>query len=413
MKDKKLLKRILIGMSAIGPGLFLIGYNIGTGSVTTMAKVGAEHGMTLTWALVLSCIFTYVLMVAYGKTTLVTGKTALSTIKTNFKYGNVLAIYILVALIIGEILALMGIFGIVSDLIQEGSKILFGGSGPSTMLITFILVVGLYIFLWNGKYQIFEKFLIVLVILMGISFIVVFFMVKPSLSSIVSGLVPSIPKSSGSFRLIAAIAGTTCSAAVFIMRSTVVAEKGWTIKNLKQEKRDSAVSASMMLFLSLVIMAVSAGTLHVMGMKLNDTVEMISLFEPIGGKIAALILIFGIVGAGISSIFPIILIAPWLIADYTGKKRDIRSPMFRILGLIGILFGFGMQFLDARPPILMVFSQAFQALILPAVAIPIFFLINKKTLMNNHIAGTKMNVGLVLVIVFSIVTSYFAVADFF
>ncbi|MCK5104260.1 MAG: divalent metal cation transporter, partial [Cyclobacteriaceae bacterium] len=97
MKDKKLLKKILIGMSAIGPGLFLIGYNIGTGSVTTMAKVGAEHGMTLTWALVLSCIFTYVLMVAYGQTTLVTGKTALSTIKTNFKYGNVLAIYILIA----------------------------------------------------------------------------------------------------------------------------------------------------------------------------------------------------------------------------------------------------------------------------------------------------------------------------
>ena len=413
MKDKKLFKKIAIGLSAIGPGLFLIGYNIGTGSVTTMAKVGAEHGMTLTWALVLSCIFTYVLMVAYGKTTLVTGKTALSTIKTNFKYGNVLAIYILIALIIGEILALMGIFGIVSDLIQEGSKILFGGSGFSTMSITFVLVVSLYLLLWYGKYQIFEKFLIVLVILMGVSFIVVFFMVKPSLSSIASGLVPSIPESSGSLRLIAAIAGTTCSAAIFIVRSTVVAEKGWTIKNLKLEKRDSAVSASMMLFLSLIIMAVSAGTLHVMGLKLNDTVEMISLFEPIGGKIAAFILILGIVGAGISSIFPIILIAPWLIADYMGKKRDIRSPMFRILGFIGILFGFGMQFLDTRPPLLMVFSQAFQALILPAVAIPIFFLINKKVLMNEYTAGTKMNIGLVLVIIFSLVTSYFAVADFF
>ncbi len=413
MKDKKLFKKIAIGLSAIGPGLFLIGYNIGTGSVTTMAKVGAEHGMTLTWALVLSCIFTYVLMVAYGKTTLVTGKTALSTIKTNFKYGNVLAIYILIALIIGEILALMGIFGIVSDLIQEGSRILFGGSGFSTMSITFVLVVSLYLLLWYGKYQIFEKFLIALVILMGVSFIVVFFMVKPSFSSIISGLVPSIPESSGSLRLIAAIAGTTCSAAVFIMRSTVVAEKGWTIKNLKLEKRDAAVSASMMFFLSLVIMAVSAGTLHVMGLKLNDTVEMISLFEPIGGKIAAFILILGIVGAGISSIFPIILIAPWLIADYMGKKRDIRSPMFRILGFIGILFGFGMQFLETRPPLLMVFSQAFQALILPAVAIPIFFLINRKVLMNEYVAGTKMNVGLVLVIIFSLVTSYFAVADFF
>ena len=53
-----------------------------------MAKVGAEHGMTLTWALVLSCIFTYVLMVAYGKTTLVSGQTALSTIKSNLIFGN-------------------------------------------------------------------------------------------------------------------------------------------------------------------------------------------------------------------------------------------------------------------------------------------------------------------------------------
>ncbi|MCD4769533.1 MAG: divalent metal cation transporter [Bacteroidales bacterium] len=412
MKDKKLFKRILIGLTAIGPGLFLIGYNIGTGSITTMAKVGAEHGMALTWALVLSCIFTYILMVAYGQTTLVSGKTALSTIKSNLIYGKILAIYILIALVIGELLALMGIFGIVTDLIQEASRLLFG-SGFNTLVITAVLVVSLYALLWIGKYQVFEKFLIILVILMGVSFIVVFFMVKPSFSSITGGLVPSIPKSSGALRLIAAITGTTCSAAVFIMRSTVVAEKGWTIKNLKLEKRDSAVSASMMLFLSLVIMAVSAGTLHVMGMKMNNTVEMISLFEPLGGKIAAIILILGIVGAGISSIFPIILIAPWLISDYTGKERNIRSPMYRTLGLIGVLFGFGMQFINTTPPLLMVFSQAFQALILPAVAIPIFILMNRKSLMKEYVAGTLMNIGLIVIILYSLLTSYFAVADFF
>ncbi len=413
MGKKKLHKRILIGLTAIGPGLFLIGYNIGTGSITTMAKVGAEHGMTLTWVLVLSCIFTYILMVAYGKTTLVSGKTALFTIKTNIKYGEVLAIYILVALVVGEILALMGIFGIVTDLIREASRLLFGGSGFNTLTITAVLVVSLYALLWIGKYQVFEKFLIILVILMGLSFIIVFVMVKPSFSSIAGGLVPSIPKTDGTLRLIAAITGTTCSAAVFIMRSTVVAEKGWTIKNLKLEKRDSAVSASMMLFLSLVIMAVSAGTLHVMGMKLNNTVEMISLFEPLGGKIAAFILILGIVGAGISSIFPIILIAPWLISDYTGKPRNIRSPMYRILGLIGVLFGFGMQFINTTPPLLMVFSQAFQALILPAVAIPILILINRKSLMKEYVAGKMMNIGLIAVILYSLLTSYFAVADFF
>jgi len=401
-----------LGLTAIGPGLFLIGYNIGTGSVTTMAKVGAEHGMMLTWALVLSCIFTYILMVAYGKTTLVTGKTALYNIKTNFKYGKILAIYILIALVVGELLALMGIFGIVADLIQEASRIIWGDNGFSTLKITFILVVILYALLWKGHYKSFEKVLIFFVILMALSFIAVFFMVKPGISSIISGLVPNIPKSPGSFRLIAAIAGTTCSAAVFIMRSTVVAEKGWTVENLKTEKRDSAVSASMMFFLSLVIMAVSAGTLHVMGLKLNTTVEMISLFEPIGGKAAAFILILGIVGAGISTIFPIILIAPWLISDFTGKERNIQSPMYRILGLIGILFGFGMQIINTTPPLLMVFAQAFQALILPAVAIPAFILINRKSLMNKYIAGTKMNISLIAVVLFSLMTAYFAIIDF-
>jgi Mn2+/Fe2+ NRAMP family transporter len=61
----------------------------------------------------------------------------------------------------------------------------------------------------------------------------------------------------------------------------------------------------------------------------------------------------------------------------------------------------------------MVFSQAFQALILPAVAIPIFFLINRRSLMKDHVAGTMMNISLIIIIFYSLLTSYFAIADFF
>jgi len=82
------------------------------------------------------------------------------------------------------------------------------------------------------------------------------------------------------------------------------------------------------------------------------------------------------------------------------------------LAFVGILFGFGMQFLDARPPMIMVFSQAFQAFILPAVAIPVFLLINNKTVMKTHVAGLKENIGLIAVILFSLLTAYFAVAEF-
>ncbi len=405
-------KKILLGLSAIGPGLFLIGYNIGTGSVTTMAKTGAEHGMTLFWALVLSCIFTYVLMVSYGKVTLVTGYTALYNFKKQFKYGWLLSLYIILALIIGELLALTGIMGIVSDLIQEGVRLAFDGWEIDTVWIISFFAVGLYFLVMYGRYEIFEKVLTALVVVMGLSFLMVFFMVKPSLASLTQGLVPKIPDTPGALGLIAAITGTTCSAAVFIMRSSVVAEKGWKIKDLKKEKKDAFVSASMMLFLSGIIMAVAAGTLHVMGLKLENTIDMIHLFEPIGGKVAAYILIIGIAGAGLSSVFPILLIAPWLVSDYRGTPRDIRSKESRILIIVALLFAFGSVFLEERPPALMVFSQAFQACILPAVAIPIFILINKKELMNDYKSQNKWNIGLIAVILFSLVTSYFAISEF-
>lgn len=409
----KTYKKIAVALAAVGPGLFLIGYNIGTGSVTTMAKTGAEHGMELFWALVLSCIFTFILMVAYGKVTLVTGKTALFNIKHEFRYGWVLALYILLALVIGEFLALMGLMGIVADLVQEGLRLLFNDAVVHRGWIILFFAILSCILVWFGKYKTFEKVLTFFVILMGLSFILVFFMLRPDFSAMAKGLVPGIPDTPGAFGLVAAIAGTTCSAAVFIMRSTVVAEKGWTIKNLKDEKRDAFVSASMMLILSGVIMAVAAGTLHVMGLKLENTVEMVQLFEPIGGNVAAFILILGIVGAGLSSMFPILLIAPWLIADYSGKPRNIYSPQSRLLVVVALSFTFGTVFLEQRPPALMVFSMAFQACILPAVAIPIFLLMNRQELMGRNKAKFIENAGVVAVILFSFLTTWFAMTELF
>jgi Mn2+/Fe2+ NRAMP family transporter len=296
-----MFKKVFIALSAVGPGLFLIGYNIGTGSITTMGMAGAQYGMTLLWALILSGVFTYILMVAFGHLTLVTGKTALRSFKDDIPgIGKFLAIYIMIALILGELLSLMGIMGIVSELIQEGIRLV--SADQSLILDTgwIILVISILIFvtLWNGKYKLFEKILTTFVILMVFCFVAVLFMVIPSFSAIIEGMVPGIPDTQGANRLVAAMAGTTCSAAVFIIRSTVVSEKGWTIEHLKHEKKDAFVSVFVMIFLSAVVMAVGAGTLHVLGLTMETTLEMIRLLEPIGGETAAFLLIVGIAGAG-------------------------------------------------------------------------------------------------------------------
>lgn len=69
---KNIIKKIALFWATIAPGIFLVGYNIGTGSITTMASAGASYGMTLTWALALSCLFTYVLIIAFSRYTIIT-----------------------------------------------------------------------------------------------------------------------------------------------------------------------------------------------------------------------------------------------------------------------------------------------------------------------------------------------------
>ena len=413
-RKMNMLQRIKFGLLAIGPGLFLIGYNIGTGSIVTMSKAGATYGMALLWLLLLSCIFSYVLMVAYGQVTIVSKRTALNNIKIEFptfKVGKIVAIYIMVSLIIGELLALIGISGVVVELIQEGFRLAGSGMEVNRTVLGVVLMTSMAVLFWFGNYKIFEKVLIIFVSVMVITFMIVLIMIKPDVNSILSGLIPTIPGQEGTLMVMAAMAGTTISAAVFIVRSTVVAEKGWNIEHLKREKLDAGVSSFTMFLLSAIIMAVAAGTLFLIGSKVDSTLDLVHLFEPIGGKAATLLLILGVCSAGLSTMFPIILIAPWLICDYTGKPRDTKSPLFRIAGLAGFMVALAFLFIEQAPPMIILFSQAFQAMLLPAVVLPILILINRKSFMKGHIAGGWTNAGLALTLIFSLVTAVFAVWD--
>ena len=108
------------GLALFLPGIFLLGFNLGTGSVTAMAKAGADYGMTLLWALVASCLCTFFMINLYGRYTLVTGETALQAFKKHIHPA--VGIYFIVALGLGVAGSVMGVMGIVSDICYEWSK---------------------------------------------------------------------------------------------------------------------------------------------------------------------------------------------------------------------------------------------------------------------------------------------------
>ena len=200
-EKKSLLKKIIAIILGFGPGIFAIGYTIGTGSVTSMIVAGSKFNMQLLWVLLLSCLFSGILMFAYGNYALITGETALYGFKKHLKYGKFLAILIIIGITFGQWNSLMGILGISSNIIFEILALNFEGLSSfkyETVLITaIIIIVTFYLLMLVGKYTFFEKILIIFVTLMGFSFLISLFFVQPLSIDVVKGLLPTIPEVPG------------------------------------------------------------------------------------------------------------------------------------------------------------------------------------------------------------------------
>jgi len=417
---KSFLKKFLALVLAFGPGIFAIGYTIGTGSVTSMIVAGSTYGMQLLWVLVLSCVFSGLLIFAYGNFALVTGQTALYAFKKHLKWGKLIAILIILGISFGQWNSLMGILGISANIIYEIFLIYFpdleGFKYESVLTIAVIVIAVFYRFLLVGKYAFFEKILVIFVTIMGLSFIISLFMVYPLPIEVAKGLMPTIPKVEGGQMMVAAFVGTTMAAATFLSRPLFVKGKGWTIKNLKQQKKDAIIAASLVFLISAAVMAVACGALYHQGQPVTKVLDMVNTLEPVAGKFALTLFFFGTLSAGLSSIFPCLLIAPILLADYQSGELDTTSKQFKIITAIACLFALIVPVFGANPIEMQIVSQVFNVFVLPLVILGIVLLINNKKLMHNYKASIWLNIGLFAALFFSCVISYngvVALLDYF
>lgn len=389
------------------PGIFLLGFNIGTGSVTTMAKAGASYGMSLLWTVLISCAATYVMITAYGRFTLVTGETALQAFRKHIHPA--VGLFFIIALSVGVAGSVMGVMGIVADISSIWSKAFIdGGIAPLYCALFFISLV--YFIFWNGRTHVFERALAAIVAIMAASFVLNFFILAPPMMDIAKGLFPSVPDvdntGQGPLLLIASMVGTTLFSGLFIIRTTLVKEAGWSIKDSKQQNRDALFAAIMMFVISAAIMASAAGSLHAEGMGLDKPSQMIGLLEPLAGPFAASIFAIGIIAAGVSSQFPNILMLPWLLSDYQNSARDMTLTKYRIMVFFISLLGLVVPLFDARPLFIMILSQAFNVILLPATVACIIYLGNRKDLMGEYSNNMLTNIVLVAIFLFSLVMAY-------
>jgi len=303
----------------------------------------------------------------------------------------------------------MGVMGIVADICHEWSKDFVEGGIPGILFAGFFVSLVYFIF-WNGRTEFFERALAVIVAIMAACFLMNFFILMPSPDDILSGLIPSVPvmgntASTSPLLVIASMIGTTVFSGLFIIRSTLVKEAGWTLADYSRQRNDALLSVTLMFIISASIMAAAAGTLHKEGYALTQAYQMIELLKPLAGTLATSLFAVGLIAAGVSSQFPNVLMLPWLLCDYAGLERDMRLAKYRILVFVISLLGLVVPLFEARPVFVMIVSQAFNAVILPLTVACIFYLSNRKDLMGEHCSGATGNIVLTAILLFSLFTS--------
>lgn len=216
-------EKIKTKIKDFGPAFFIIGYVVGTGSVTSMVVSGAKFGLSLSWALFLSCFFTYFLLVSISKLTIVTGDTLMFNFKKTF--GKSVTIFIIAALLVSIVSSCIGVMGVVAEVTMEWVSVKTSISflnKPIVSIFFISLLVGLF---WTGKHENFIKVMSMLVGFMALAFIITSFMVVKESGKSIVDFFPELPKGDNMGLIIAGIVGTTMAGVCLASRSILVQEQ--------------------------------------------------------------------------------------------------------------------------------------------------------------------------------------------
>lgn len=401
---------------SFGPGIFAIGYTIGTGSVTSMIVAGNDFGMDLLWVLFFSCLFSGILIYVSGSYYLYTQETALFAVKKHLPLGKIIAIAIIVMVGIGQWNSLIGILGITSNVIFE----ILSLNIPSLEDHKYGVVIGLaviiigifYSLLIKGNYNIFEKVLVFFVSMMGLSFLFTLFFVLPQPTEVILGLVPTIPQVEGSGILIAAFVGTTMAAATFLSRPLFIQGKGWTLDDFMTQRNDSILAALLIFVISGSIMAVASGSLHGNGHEITHVLDMSKALEPSVGKFAVSIFFAGTLSAGLSSIFPCLMIVPLMLGDYNDGQLDVTSKRFKIITGIASVLALTVPVFGFNPIKGQIITQVFNVFGLPLVVFSFIYLWNRK---NVGLPKKRVITNLIMIaaFIFSLIIMVNGLKDIF
>jgi Mn2+/Fe2+ NRAMP family transporter len=393
-------------LKKIGPGVLIAAAFIGPGTVTACTLAGVDYGYSLLWAMGLSILATVVLQEMAARLGLVSGKGLADVIKEEVQNptAKILVIsVILSAIVIGNAAYEAGNIGGAT----LGMQAVFGEMGVG--YYHYVIGAIAFLLLYIGNYKLLEKIFISLVVLMSLSFVLTALLTTPNAVEVLKGLlVPKIPKDS--ILSIMALVGTTIVPYNLFLHASLVNERWSSMHDLKSAKRDTYLAVLLGGLVSLCII-ISAAAIE--GDSVQNVMDLAKGLEPLYGKSATLLMGIGLFAAGITSAITAPLAAAYVAKSCFGWKDHLKSFRFRLVWMIVLFVGVLSLSFDVKPIQVITFAQVANGILLPFIAIFLFWVVNRKKVLGNFVNSTFQNILGVLIIVLAIVLGFKSILKVF
>jgi Mn2+/Fe2+ NRAMP family transporter len=381
----------------IGPGTLVAAAFIGPGTVTVCTLAGAQFGLSLLWAMVLSIIATIVLQEMAARLGIITQKGLSEIIRieiSNPVIRKIIMALILAAIFIGNAAYEAGnISGGVLGLeaILGNSRWNIGGFSFNYLSL-FIGIIA-FILLFIGNYKWLEKVLISLVVIMSLSFIITAIITKPNFIGIIKGsLLPSFPE--GSLLTIIGLIGTTVVPYNLFLHASLVKEK-WRKEDLPKAKKDTFIS---IMLGGIVSMAIIVASSAIQSSNINSANDLAEALVPLYGNYAKYFLALGLFAAGITSAITAPLAAAYVVEGCLNWQGGMRSRRFKAVWMVVLIVGIIFSSIGFKPIEIIKFAQIANGLLLPVIAVILLWIMNKTSVLGNFKNTTFQNVLALLIL---------------
>lgn len=315
--------RLRLLAAVVGPGLLAGLSDDDPAGITTYSALGADHGYRLLWVLLASTVALVLFHDLGARMGVVTGQGLAGLVRE--AYGVRLAGLAVLALVVANVGTTCAEFA--------GIAAGFELFGVSRYLSVPVAAAGVSLLVLRGSFHRVERVLMAVSAVFA-TYVVAGVLAGPDWAAALRGTVtPVLPADRDAVALATATVGTTLAPWGLSFIQSYAADKRLTVDDLRYERVDVVVGATLTGVIGFFVVVACAATLHVRGVSVGDAADAAQALEPLAGGLAGKLFGAGLIGAALlaASILP--LSTAYSVSELLGREsalddRPREAPLF-------------------------------------------------------------------------------------